>query len=67
MNAFSFYNPVKLIFGKGQLQAAKKELPKFGKKVLLVYGGGSIKKMAFMMKSFKCCQKQTLKCSSCLE
>ncbi|WP_298831776.1 iron-containing alcohol dehydrogenase [uncultured Planococcus sp.] len=44
MNAFSFYNPVKLIFGKGQLQAAKKELPKFGKRVLLVYGGGSIKK-----------------------
>lgn len=44
MNAFSFYNPVKLIFGKGQLQEAKKELPKFGKKVLLVYGGGSIKK-----------------------
>ncbi|ANU11511.1 NADH-dependent butanol dehydrogenase [Planococcus antarcticus DSM 14505] len=44
MNAFSFYNPVKLIFGEGQLQAIKKELPKFGKKVLLVYGGGSIKK-----------------------
>ncbi|EMF46635.1 NADH-dependent butanol dehydrogenase A [Planococcus halocryophilus Or1] len=44
MNAFSFYNPVKLIFGKGQLQAAKEELPKYGKKVLLVYGGGSIKK-----------------------
>ena len=43
MNAFSFYNPVKLIFGKGQLEAAKTELPKFGKKVLLVYGGGSIK------------------------
>lgn len=44
LNAFSFYNPVKLIFGKGQLQAAKEELPKYGKKVLLVYGGGSIKK-----------------------
>jgi alcohol dehydrogenase YqhD (iron-dependent ADH family) len=44
MNAFSFYNPVKLIFGKGQLEAVKKELPKFGKKVLVVYGGGSIKK-----------------------
>lgn len=44
MNAFTFYNPVKLIFGKGQLQAAKEELPKFGKKVLLVYGGGSIKR-----------------------
>ncbi|MDN3451620.1 iron-containing alcohol dehydrogenase [Planococcus sp. APC 3906] len=44
MNAFSFYNPVKLIFGKGQLEAVKKELPKYGKKVLVVYGGGSIKK-----------------------
>ena len=44
MNAFSFYNPVKLIFGKDQLAAVKKELPKFGKKVLVVYGGGSIKK-----------------------
>ncbi|MDN7243625.1 iron-containing alcohol dehydrogenase [Planococcus sp. N028] len=44
MNAFSFYNPVKLIFGKEQLQAVKKELPQYGKKVLVVYGGGSIKK-----------------------
>lgn len=44
MNAFSFYNPVKLIFGKGQLEAVKNELPKLGKKVLVVYGGGSIKK-----------------------
>ncbi|MGO1061046.1 iron-containing alcohol dehydrogenase [Planococcus sp. FY231025] len=44
MNAFSFYNPVKLIFGKGQLKEVKKELPKFGKKILMVYGGGSIKK-----------------------
>lgn len=44
MNAFSFYNPVKLIFGKGQLQAVKKELPQYGNKVLVVYGGGSIKK-----------------------
>lgn len=44
MNAFSFYNPVKLIFGKGQLEAVKEELPKLGKKVLVVYGGGSIKK-----------------------
>lgn len=44
MNEFSFYNPVKLIFGKGQLEAVKKELPKYGKKVLVVYGGGSVKK-----------------------
>jgi len=44
MNAFSFYNPVKLIFGKGQLEALKNEVPNYGKKVLVVYGGGSIKK-----------------------
>ncbi|TWT24424.1 iron-containing alcohol dehydrogenase [Planomicrobium sp. CPCC 101110] len=44
MNAFSFYNPVKLIFGEGQLQAVKEELPQYGNKVLVVYGGGSIKK-----------------------
>ncbi|WP_313894552.1 iron-containing alcohol dehydrogenase [Psychrobacillus sp.] len=44
MNAFSFYNPVKLIFGKNQLEKIKEELPKYGKKVLVVYGGGSIKR-----------------------
>ena len=44
MNSFSFYNPTKLIFGKDQLEQLKEELPQYGKKVLLVYGGGSIKK-----------------------
>lgn len=44
MNAFSFYNPVKLMFGKGQLDQLKNELSLYGKKVLVVYGGGSIKK-----------------------
>lgn len=44
MNAFSFYNPVKLIFGKGQLAKLPTELTSYGQKVLVVYGGGSIKK-----------------------
>lgn len=44
MNDFTFYNPVKLIFGKGQLSKLAEELPTLGKKVLVVYGGGSIKK-----------------------
>lgn len=44
MNDFTFYNPVKLIFGKDQLKKLSKELPSYGKKVLVVYGGGSIKK-----------------------
>ncbi|WP_070121240.1 iron-containing alcohol dehydrogenase [Bacillus marinisedimentorum] len=44
MNNFTFYNPVKLIFGKGQVEELKTEVPNYGKKVLLVYGGGSIKR-----------------------
>ncbi|WP_310549696.1 iron-containing alcohol dehydrogenase [Paenibacillus glufosinatiresistens] len=44
MRNFEFYNPTKLIFGKDTLEALKTEVPKYGKKVLLVYGGGSIKR-----------------------
>lgn len=44
MNAFSFYNPVKLYFGENTLDYLRKELPNYGNKVLVVYGGGSIKK-----------------------
>ena len=41
---FTYCNPTKLIFGKGALDGLKAELEKFGKNVLLVYGGGSIKR-----------------------
>jgi alcohol dehydrogenase len=44
MDNFTFYNPTKLIFGKDQLAELKNEVPQYGKKVLLVYGGGSIKR-----------------------
>ncbi|WP_124727464.1 iron-containing alcohol dehydrogenase [Staphylospora marina] len=44
MESFVFHNPVKLIFGRDTLPALKQEVPKYGKKVLLVYGGGSIKR-----------------------
>ncbi|PKR87041.1 iron-containing alcohol dehydrogenase [Heyndrickxia camelliae] len=44
MDNFTFLNPTKLIFGKDQLEQLKTEIPLYGKKVLLVYGGGSIKK-----------------------
>lgn len=43
MENFIYKNPTKLIFGKDQLQVLKAEIP-VGKKVLFVYGGGSIKK-----------------------
>ncbi|HIU61514.1 MAG TPA: iron-containing alcohol dehydrogenase [Candidatus Coproplasma excrementigallinarum] len=41
---FSYCNPTKIYFGKDALEGLKEELPKYGKNVLLVYGGGSIKK-----------------------
>lgn len=41
---FTYCNPTKLYFGKESLKGLNKELPKYGKNVLLVYGGGSIKK-----------------------
>ncbi|MEK4700863.1 iron-containing alcohol dehydrogenase [Solibacillus sp. FSL R7-0668] len=43
MNKFSFYNPVKIHFGKGSIDYLRKELPQYGKNILMVYGGGSIK------------------------
>lgn len=41
---FTHNIPTKLYFGKGQLDKLGNELARFGKKVLLAYGGGSIKR-----------------------
>lgn len=41
---FSYSNPTKLYFGEDALDNLGAELQKYGKNVLLVYGGGSIKK-----------------------
>ena len=43
MNNFDFKNPTKIIFGKDTIQKVKEEIPADAK-VLLLYGGGSIKK-----------------------
>ncbi|MBE7086010.1 MAG: iron-containing alcohol dehydrogenase [Clostridiales bacterium] len=44
MNNFVYDIPTKVYFGKDQLTHLGEELKKYGKKVLLTYGGGSIKK-----------------------
>ena len=41
---FSFCNPTKLYFGDESLKYLNTELPKYGENVVLIYGGGSIKK-----------------------
>jgi NADP-dependent alcohol dehydrogenase len=40
---FAFYNPVKIIFGKNQITELSNEIPN-DKRILIIYGGGSIKK-----------------------
>ena len=40
---FAYCNPTKLYFGEDSLTYLNTELPKYGKNVVLVYGGGSIK------------------------
>ena len=45
MNSFTFANPTKVYFGKDQLGHLGEEVSRFGKKVLLAYGGGSIKRI----------------------
>ena len=42
MNNFDFQNPTKILFGKGQIAKLSEEIPE-NAKVLLLYGGGSIK------------------------
>ena len=41
---FSYCNPTKLYFGEDSLHYLNTELPKYGQNVVLIYGGGSIKK-----------------------
>ncbi|MFD0673273.1 iron-containing alcohol dehydrogenase [Cohnella sp. GCM10027633] len=44
MNAFELYNPTKLVFGAGKVEKLGELAKPYGKRILLVYGGGSIKR-----------------------
>lgn len=43
MNNFNFCVPTDIRFGRGQIECLPEELTRYGKRVLLVYGGGSLK------------------------
>jgi len=56
MENFVYHCPTKIIFGKGTENQVGSEVSKYGKKVLLHYGGGSIKKYGLydrVLKSLK--------------
>jgi len=44
MTDFVFYTPVKIFFGKGQIKVLGEQIKNYSKRILLVYGKGSIKK-----------------------
>ena len=47
MENFDFYAPTKILFGRGKSASLMGEMKPFGKRVLMVYGGGSIRKNGF--------------------
>lgn len=44
MQNFTYWNPTKLIFGRGEVERLRRNSNLTEKNVLLVYGGGSIKR-----------------------
>lgn len=62
MNDFIYQNTTKIYFGRDQLENLGTELKKYGQRVLLVYGGGSIKKIGLYDKVLKEIENAGLKC-----
>lgn len=60
MKDFVYDIPTKVYFGKEQLPHLAKELKKYGNKVLLTYGGGSIKKSGLYDKVVKIIKEANL-------
>ncbi len=57
MNSFVWYNPTKILFGKGAIEKMIPELESAGKNILLTYGGGSIKKNGIYEKTREILEK----------
>ena len=53
MNNYAYHVPTDIRFGKDQILCLAEEIGKYGKKVLLVYGGGSIKKSGLYDKVYE--------------
>ena len=62
MNDFIYQNTTKIYFGRNQMENLGTELKKYGQRVLLVYGGGSIKKIGLYDRVLKEIENAGLKC-----
>ncbi len=59
MNNFQFYNPTRIIFGEGTIAKIKKLIPRKAR-VLMLYGGGSIKKNSVYLQVADALRKHVL-------
>ncbi|WP_287019932.1 iron-containing alcohol dehydrogenase, partial [Dictyoglomus sp.] len=60
MRNFVFHNPTKIIFGNDSTNKVGKETKNYGKKVLLITGQGSIKKIGLYDKVVDLLKKEEL-------
>ena len=60
MQNFDYMTPTRLIFGKDVIVKLPEVMEQFGRKILLTYGGGSIKRIGLynkvkeLLKGFEC-------------
>ncbi|SHI64031.1 hypothetical protein SAMN02745163_00542 [Clostridium cavendishii DSM 21758] len=60
MKKFNYSIPTEIFFGKGQISVLGREIKKYGSKVLLVYGGGSIKRNGIYDSVLEILQKEQI-------
>ncbi|OCL25442.1 butanol dehydrogenase [Orenia metallireducens] len=60
MNNFNFHNPTELLFGEGQVKKIGKKVKEYGNKVLVVTGGGSVKRIGLYDKVIALLQEKDL-------
>lgn len=64
MNSFELHIPTRIYFGNDKREAFFDHLKEYGSKVLLVMGGGSVKRFGFLEQVVKNLEKKGGKCNS---
>lgn len=62
---FEFYNPTKVLFGKGNLEKLGEVVKEYGHKALLVTGGGSVKRNGTFDKAIASLKKANVEIVEC--
>lgn len=65
MDNFIYWNPTKLIFGRGEVEKLAEEVKQYGRNVLLVYGGGALSETVYTIKSFQSLKRRARPSMNC--